>query len=522
MEILTIKDASKLLEVDTKTIYRLVERGELPAFKVGRQWRMRLSDINAWIDDQLRAREVSGPYRLRQSVLIPEQASEPRPAGKAGRGFSDSAFSENADLPIHRWVPWIAGFSATFVSEALDRYLPDSPHPGDVCVLDPFAGVGTTLITALLRGHSSYGFEINPYAAEACELKANIQAIPVDELALCIDQFRRSLDNGVKAGKEPLSISPQGFRTRTPFLSPLVERKVLLVQDFITELTPPLVRKCFRLALASELVGFSNYSYEPSLGTRAAAGKQDVQDAPVISTVVRKLRLMLRDIRSTQQRLRDQDIAAKVRFCCGDFFRLESSVPDSTVDLVVTSPPYLNNYHYIRNSRPQVYWLGFAQSPGDLKEIEQGSFGKFWQTVRAQGPIDLIFPMRPLEDAIQSLRRINVDRGPYGGPGWANYAATYFNDCYRFAQVLARILKPRGKAVVVLGNSILQGVEFKTDTVFGDICQACGLHLEDIELLRKKRTGTSIINSSVRANSAPKKARLYESAVVVTNTRSSA
>ena len=62
--------------------------------------------------------------------------------------FSDPAFAANKILPIHRWVPWIAGFSSDFVRNALDNHL---NHKGTV--LDSFAGVGTTLIEAALSGH---------------------------------------------------------------------------------------------------------------------------------------------------------------------------------------------------------------------------------------------------------------------------------------------------------------------------------------------------------------------------------
>lgn len=51
--------------------------------------------------------------------------------------------------------------------------------------------------------------------------------------------------------------------------------------------------------------------------------------------------------------------------------------------------------------------------------------------------------------------------------------------------------------------------------LFGRICETCGLGLEDVQLLRKKRTRASIIKSTVRANAAEGKTTLYESAVVV-------
>ncbi len=85
---------------------------------------------------------------------------------KSPSAFNDPSFSTNKTLPIHRWVPWIAGFSSSFVSQALDNYL---RRQGTV--LDPFAGVGTTLVEAMLKGHNVIGFEINPYPALACNTK---------------------------------------------------------------------------------------------------------------------------------------------------------------------------------------------------------------------------------------------------------------------------------------------------------------------------------------------------------------
>jgi hypothetical protein len=49
-------------------------------------------------------------------------------------------------------------------------------------VLDPFAGVGTTLVQALLNGFNSVGFEINPYAALACKIKLNSAKLDLEKL----------------------------------------------------------------------------------------------------------------------------------------------------------------------------------------------------------------------------------------------------------------------------------------------------------------------------------------------------
>ncbi len=49
-DILTIPDVASLLRVADKTVYSLVQRGDLPGFKVGGQWRFRRKAIDSWIE----------------------------------------------------------------------------------------------------------------------------------------------------------------------------------------------------------------------------------------------------------------------------------------------------------------------------------------------------------------------------------------------------------------------------------------------------------------------------------------
>lgn len=48
-EILNIREVAELLRVAEKTVYSMAQRGELPAFKVRGQWRVRRVDLDAWI-----------------------------------------------------------------------------------------------------------------------------------------------------------------------------------------------------------------------------------------------------------------------------------------------------------------------------------------------------------------------------------------------------------------------------------------------------------------------------------------
>ena len=51
-EILTLPEVAELLKVAEKTVYKMAQKGRLPAFKVGGQWRFQRVDIDSWIEQQ--------------------------------------------------------------------------------------------------------------------------------------------------------------------------------------------------------------------------------------------------------------------------------------------------------------------------------------------------------------------------------------------------------------------------------------------------------------------------------------
>jgi DNA modification methylase len=414
-------------------------------------------------------------------------------------------------LPLHRWVPWIAGFSSQFVEDCFNTFIRQRRWKSSPCILDPFAGVGTTLVEALLNGFNTIGFEINPYATLACKVKLNAARFDAATLEDYCGEYRRM----VAKKERPITTSrPEAFRTRTPFFSRTVEKQVLTFFDFVNFLPDMEIADLFRVAFGSVMVSFSNYTYEPSLGSRPGAGKPLVDSADVHSAILGKLQQMIIDIRWVKERLSSFNSGATGQVHNLNFLEAAELVPENFVDLVVTSPPYMNNYHYVRNTRPQLFWLSLVSSPKDLRSLEEANFGKYWQTVRDSEPVGLMFDNPDLANILVRLRETRKENGAYGGPGWANYLTTYFNDCFRFLAVLKQVLRRRGAAVVVIGNSIIQGHEIKTDVVLAEIASQIGLELKGVQLIRTKRVGSSITQSTVRRGH-PGRATLYDSAVIL-------
>jgi hypothetical protein len=287
--------------------------------------------------------------------------------------FSDPDVSDNRSLPIHRWTPWIAGYSASFVDGVISAYL---SRRRNGLVLDPFCGVGTTLLQATRHGHEAVGFELNPYPALAARVKLNAPNIQLAELNDLMQKLCAAAPSW-KTAPAPASVIIPPLKSRLPFFSPAIHQQVVHLLAFINCIKSPQLADLFRVAFGAVMVSFSNYSYEPSLTSRPAAGKALIEQAEVGQILLAKLRQMRDDIAWLQRN--QLEPIGKGRVINSNFFSINGEVRPRAVDLMITSPPYMNNYHYVRTTRPQLYWLNFITSPFNksrLRPATSASIGK--------------------------------------------------------------------------------------------------------------------------------------------------
>jgi excisionase family DNA binding protein len=65
---LTTEEVLEYLQVNLRTVYRLIKAGKIPAVRVGRQWRFRKRDIDTWLESQ-RPRQTRGALGLARPAL---------------------------------------------------------------------------------------------------------------------------------------------------------------------------------------------------------------------------------------------------------------------------------------------------------------------------------------------------------------------------------------------------------------------------------------------------------------------
>ena len=119
-------------------------------------------------------------------------------------------FTSNINEHIHRWAPYVQGFSALFVQSIFERYKGDYHKP---FILDPFAGCGTVLVQAKLNGYKSIGTELNPLLHFISNTKLNSWDIPPGYLLKTYNTMR----------KERACSAPSFLKSASQFRQPVLK-----------------------------------------------------------------------------------------------------------------------------------------------------------------------------------------------------------------------------------------------------------------------------------------------------------
>jgi len=76
---LTTEEVLEYLQVNLRTVYRLIKAGKIPAVRVGRQWRFRKADIDRWLSSHGTALPASEPFTAGAPATGSERSTTGRP-----------------------------------------------------------------------------------------------------------------------------------------------------------------------------------------------------------------------------------------------------------------------------------------------------------------------------------------------------------------------------------------------------------------------------------------------------------
>jgi DNA modification methylase len=385
-------------------------------------------------------------------------------------------FQPNTSEPIHRWSPYVQGFSASFVQRTLERYCQDYCSP---IVLDPFSGSGTVLVQAKLNGYSTIGIELNPLLHFVAQTKLSTWHTSPNRLL----QVASTVYNAGKLASPPLFLKSES-QFRPAVLQHLSKLKGGIDAIEATDHETQAIKNLLLLAFASILVDSSNLKRSPCLGY---CPTKIVDDEAPLRLFAQKVEQIAEDLWLCQTRYRDYlDTTSQV--ILGNSMEVELT---EACDLIITSPPYMNGLDYVMNYKIEMGWLGYGQGHRDLKRIKdkmvvcdnvsKGLIQQFEASDKYTNSwIDNI-----RVEISDNIRR----RGNYRRHDMPAIVHKYFDDMYRVMKHIILYLKPGGRFILVVGDSLIADVYVPTDLILARIGQELGLSLEKLEKARERRSG---------------------------------
>lgn len=368
-------------------------------------------------------RQQTKPEAGRDAALprVFDETTVRHPAGVGGRyrrvvGEFWTARQKQMD-PLH----YVISYRASFKPELPGYFIERLTEPGQI-VYDPFSGRGTTALQANLMGRAAAASDVNPLAVRMTAAKCRPVTVEAIEHRLAEVDWDARAD-----------LSGEPVEDLEPFYHPDTLRQLLNLRAFLRRDRADDVDAFIELLAISRLHGHSDgflsvYSFPqisvPPNGQRRINRKRHQQPEfrPVAERIIRKARRSLRGM--DIDAIRHVSQANRV-FVAGADAIPPADLPDGSVDLIVTSPPFLAKADYLADNWLEFWFAG-------IDPVAEG-----------------------LESTLVQTR--NLDR-------WRQFIGGSM-------ACMARVLRPGGHAVIEVGEVEHEGQLLHLDEVIVELAE---------------------------------------------------
>lgn len=369
-------------------------------------------------------------------------------------GFHDECSSHNSH-DFH-------AFPAKFPPQLPKLFIDHLTHPGDL-VLDPMMGSGTTILESFMADRRSVGIDIDPLAVRLCRAKVT----PLDsrvahqagqevanraDWAMVWERATVEQELAKRFDPETREFVDYWFGSETQLELTALIREIERVQD-------PMVREFLELAFSAIIITKSG-------GVSLARDLAHTRPHRVKGKIPRPAIVEFK--KRIAKNIKGLEGIARARGSVLLQFGSAEALPlaNRTVDLLITSPPYASNaIDYMRAHKFSLVWLG--RSLADLSLLRGRYIGG--EKITRYEFVEL--PAFPME-IVQKLMTWDQKKGLA--------LRRYYSEMTRILAESFRVLKPGKAAIIVVGSSMMRGIDTQTEVCLGEIGKSVGFDLVGI------------------------------------------
>lgn len=376
--------------------------------------------------------------------------------------------------PVHRWFNFIAGFSPEFVQACIA--MSDDGGGQPLHVLDPFVGCGTAPVATRLMGHASTGYDPHPFFSIISEAKANSA-----RLWALLPRIHSTITGGIlKPGraKDELSEPAAAFlgkMFRREDLDALIGARNVLADQNLAE--NPLAVLILSRMLDHCCFAATDGIYKAPTSKKRALSPQ--------AALERVFSMMMQD------QLEALSCAHEPRIY-GKSSENMTELNDASVDMIVTSPPYLNNFDFAEMTRMYLYFWGVAGSWREISERVR-RYLIVNTTTALKGHKDIqddyrqSLPSSLLPDLDVIVSQLTAKRAIKAGKKEYDYLVyPYLSQMLRVLGECLRVLKSGAPLHMMISDAALYGVHLPAPQWVARMMGAIGFTAIECHMIRPR------------------------------------
>ena len=388
-------------------------------------------------------------------------------------------FNKNKKEPIHRWYPFVEGYSREFIESILKEM-----KKKELVCLEPFSGSGTTALELQNNNIPCYAFEVNPlmYLIARVKLENNYD---VNRIIFWHDYIKNSRDNMQVVLQTAFSTLYEDENKKKWNYNTEVGIAIQKLKNSISNIDEDIYKDLFTVALASILLEVSNlYRNGKCLSYKKNWKERSISQDDVFRRFDEKIEeQIISDIRNSMNRKTTQNNKQHL-YNMDSRVGIENEVQDNTIDLVITSPPYLNSRDYTDTYMLELKTLGFTDSAAEIRKLREKTLRSHvqikWEDDTQINNVLLTETLRKLESASENIEQWN--------DSIIDMVRLYFVDMKKIFCVLYKKMKQNGRVYFNVSNSAYFNVLIDTLEICASIAEQEGFKVIEIRDARKLKT----------------------------------